>query len=121
MDFTPEKNFRFTKDQRLRKNADFQKVFDNGKSSSDATLVLYGLPNGLPHTRVGITVGKKFGPAVARNRYKRRLREAFRLSQHELPPGRDYVLLPRPGAIPTTRDYAQSLRQLAAKLEKRLA
>lgn len=50
-------------------------------------LILWARPNGLGHWRLGLSVGTRFGGAVQRNRMKRLLREAFRLSQHELPVG----------------------------------
>ena len=55
-------------------------------------------PNGSKTTRLGITVTKKIGKAVKRNRIKRHVREFFRLNKHSLPPGCDLVVIARMGA-----------------------
>lgn len=57
--------------------------------------VVFGRPNGLGWTRLGLSVGKRVGGAVRRNRVKRLLREAFRLEQHVLAPGFDLVVTVR--------------------------
>jgi len=51
--------------------------------------------NGLPHLRLGLSVSRKYGGAVQRNRLRRLYREAFRLTRHEMPVGLDLVLIPR--------------------------
>ena len=59
--------------------------------------MLFFRPNGLPHSRLGITVPARVGKAVLRNRLKRRLREAFRLNRVDLPRGWDILVNPRVG------------------------
>lgn len=83
-------------------------------------LILYACENGLPHPRIGLVVSRKAGNAIVRGRWKRCLREAFRLSQHELPVGLDLVALPRAGATPTLSKVQQSLRTLSERLARQL-
>lgn len=87
---------RFRPHEHLRRPADFQAVYDRRRSAADGTLVVYARENELPFSRVGLSVSRKFGIAVRRNRIRRLLREAFRLSKEQLPPGFDFVLIPRP-------------------------
>lgn len=86
------------REQRLRTNADFQRVrAASGRPASHALLVLYSAPNEQALTRVGITVGRRVGNAVVRNRARRRVSEALRLRWHEMAPGYDVVVVARPG------------------------
>lgn len=55
-------------------------------------------PESAGRARLGLTVSRRVGNAVARNRVKRRVREWFRREQGRLSPGRDYVVIARPGA-----------------------
>ena len=80
---------------RLRKGADFQRVRALKQSWAHPLLVLYAAPNDLDVTRVGISVSKRIGKAVTRNRVKRRIREAVRPLLPNLPPGRDLVFIAR--------------------------
>jgi ribonuclease P protein component len=112
--------FRFPKGRRVLKTAEFDQVFERRRSQSDGMLVLYGRENGLNYARLGLVVSRKAGNAVQRTRWKRCLREAFRLAQHELPPGIDLVAMPRAGAVPTMPRVRESLVSLAARLVRRL-
>ena len=90
----PEKTF--TKEERLRKRGDIDKVFKEGKAFRGAIFNAYVLRNSLGHPRMGIVVGRKFGGAVQRNRIKRLLRESYRLNKGLVGEGIDMVLLPKP-------------------------
>jgi ribonuclease P protein component len=81
---------------------------------------MYGLPNGLPHCRLGLSVSRKVGGAVVRNRWRRLLREAFRLCRRQLPTGLDLVLIPRPAAKAELTALLVSLPRLAGQLKKKL-
>lgn len=110
--------FRFPKSRRLLKSAEFDRVFKRRRSQSDGMLILYACQNELGYSRLGLVVSRKAGNAVIRGRWKRCLREAFRLAQHELPAGLDLVVLPQPGATPTMPRVQQSLRSLAERLSR---
>jgi ribonuclease P protein component len=86
----------FPKSRRLGSNRQFKAVLDNGRRAGDRLLVLYAASNDRGYPRLGVSVGKSSGNAVARNRLKRFLREAFRLSQDRIPQDFDYVLLIAP-------------------------
>ncbi len=116
----------FPQSLRLKTPAEFKAVYDRKRSVSDGLLVVYAKENALPHTRVGLSVSKKVGNAVARNRCKRLFREAFRLSQHDLPVGFDLILIPRNVSTePTVAELGESLvtltRDAARKLTSRPA
>jgi ribonuclease P protein component len=84
---------------RLSRSRDFDAVYRQGRSTSTRFLVLYWFPreDGEEEPRLGIAVPKKIGSSVTRNRIKRQLRETWRALLPELPAGRDYVLIVRPG------------------------
>ena len=81
--------------RRLRRAADFRRVYLLRASAAGDPLVVYAARNDLDFSRLGVSVGRKHGRSVLRNRLKRMLREAFRLSRHRLPVGYDFVLIPR--------------------------
>jgi ribonuclease P protein component len=111
---------RFLKRYRLRTSAEFKRVYDRRCSASDALLLVYVRENGLPHPRLGLSVSRKVGGAVVRNRWKRLLREAFRLSRTQLPSGLDVVAIPRAGALVALRPLMASLVQLASRAAGKL-
>lgn len=106
---------RFPAKYRIRRQADFNRVYRSRKYAADETLVLNACVNGLPYSRLGLSVSRKVGNAVVRNRWKRLLREAFRLCRDSLPTGIDYVLRPRRGAEPRFEAIARSLPSLARR------
>lgn len=107
---------------RLRKNADFQRVRAARRSWAHPLLVLYVAPNDLGTTRAGISVGKRVGGAVVRNRVRRRIREAVRLRHPDVTPGHDLVFIARePSAQaswPSLWDAVEQLLRRAKLLEK---
>jgi ribonuclease P protein component len=83
-------------------------------------LVVYACENKLNQPRLGLVVSRKVGPAIERNRWKRSLREAFRLSQQELPP-LDFVVVPKANSAPSMQTIRDSLLNLANRLSKHLS
>jgi ribonuclease P protein component len=117
---TPAPGFRFQRHEHLRRTEEFQRVYDRRRSASDRWLIVYGCENGLPHLRLGLSVSRKVGPAVARNRLRRLYREAFRLTRHEMPVGLDLVLIPRSGDPPSLDELKLSLPKLARVVAQKL-
>lgn len=107
-----------SKAEKLKKSEDFRRVFGSALKQSCSGAKLAILPNSLdklgPNVRLGVTLSKKFGNAVERNRAKRQVREIFRLQKHRLRPGLDLVFLVYPGEY-SYHDRERQFLQLAAK------
>jgi len=84
---------------RLSRSAEFERVYRQGKSTANRHLVLYTFPNSsTQRPRLGLSVSRKVGGAVERNKVKRLLREAFAHVEEDLSPGQDVVVVARPPA-----------------------
>ena len=103
---------------RLRTRADFAGCYDAKVKRSRGPLLVFARRNGLGHPRLGTSVSRKVGNAVRRHAIKRRLREAFRLHQHDLPPSLDLLVVVRPHEPMTVAEYADALSSLAADLDR---
>lgn len=91
-------------DMYLKKNCDFQKVYQRGRSFANRVLVMYVLAKGEGElSRIGISVSKKVGNSVVRHRVKRLIRESYRLNRYQIASGFDIVVIARNEA--KNRDY----------------
>ena len=126
---------RFPRSARLLRHADFERVYKEGKRHFSATITVFYLarregetdaksragvpaPHGL---RVGFTVGRVLGGAVLRNRMKRRLREAVRLTRPTPGPGADVVINPKKVVLTAGFDVLlNEVRQAFVVIQKKV-
>jgi ribonuclease P protein component len=109
-----KKHSSLRKHERLRRHKDFQLALHHGSRRHTKNFTIILRPNALQFSRLGVTVGKKVGNAVKRNRVKRCLREFFRLYKHKLPTSHDLVIIAKKDAA--TLAYHDVREELAAVL-----
>ncbi|MBF0623050.1 MAG: ribonuclease P protein component [Magnetococcales bacterium] len=113
-------DFSFSKHARLLNSAAFKKVLRKGRRfGRNPFFVLYWHAHGLPESRLGVTVSRKVGSAVIRNRVKRAIREFFRTHRHRFKQDGDCVIIARPRAGQVTS--AQLRSQLDRVLAKNMS
>ncbi|MDB5295043.1 MAG: ribonuclease protein component [Phycisphaerales bacterium] len=112
----PPRRYNLPKKLHLRASKAFDAVYAARTRESRGPLTIYAMPNGLPHGRLGMSVGRKVGTAVRRNRIRRLVRESFRLMQHDFPAGYDLVVVVRPHRPLGLADYQRLLSGAVVKL-----
>ena len=107
----------FSRDERILKRKDFSAAYNLGKRLSSKNFIIFLYPNQTGMRRLGITVSKKIGESVQRNRIKRLLREFFRLNKDRLPAGQDIVVVSRRDT--SAKKYEEVRRELEGLLMAR--
>ena len=113
--------YRCPKSMHLRVSQDFERIYADGQRAGDDHLLIFATANDLKVARLGLSISRKHGSAVHRNLKRRRIREAFRRLQHDLPQSYDLIVVPRQRDDSTMQDFRNSLRTLIRKLAKRIS
>ena len=104
----------------IKKTKSFKAVYSCGRQEVNAYFVMYTIANNTDANRLGITVSKKVGNAVVRNRVKRLVKESYRLKAHRVAKGHDIVVVARPaaGALPKESSYHKTDKALESLLKR---
>ncbi len=101
--------------EKLKRSWQFEKVYKNGNKYISEPFIIYVLPNGTENVRIGLTVTRKVGKSVQRNRIKRIIREAFR-SLNGIFPGNDIVVVARKSSVDIK--YSEAMETLNKLLNR---
>jgi ribonuclease P protein component len=112
----PSVQFKFPRTHHLKGKITFAQTYDTGICESRGPLKTFARPNDLAHARLGLSVSRRVGTAPRRNLIKRRLREAFRLLQHDFPRGYDLIIVVRPHEPLGLADYQKLFSSMMVKL-----
>lgn len=125
---------RFPKRHRIKHSDDFSAIIRGGAFAADDILVVNvrrspvgdvdadaSPPRSVQASRLGITIARKTGPAVVRNRWKRWIREAFRTQRSELPVGIDIIVRPKRDAVGSFTAVAKSLTSTVRRAANKLS
>ncbi|MDO5112806.1 MAG: ribonuclease P protein component [Planctomycetia bacterium] len=105
----------------LKSTRDFQNVFAHRQAAGDGLLVVFARQNGREESRLGLSISRKYGCAVKRNRWKRLVREGFRQVRKDLPENLDVVVVPgKRRHSDTLQEFEKSLKKLLRLVVKKL-
>lgn len=108
------------RDRRLRKKPEIDRAFRKGRSSSDDLLRVHAVRGRGEETRVAVSCPRRMGSSVARSRWKRLIREAFRLNRESLGPGMDLVVVPlKPPKGVKRQDVERSMIKAVERIRRR--
>lgn len=102
--------------ERIRKSSHFRFIYNRGKSLVDENVVIYVTKNGKTFNRIGISVSKKVGKSVVRNRVRRVIRESYRVNKNMFKKGYDIVIVARVRAAKANyKEISSSIIKLLGK------
>lgn len=116
---TDRDRYRFTAAMRVRSKRDFEAAQKDNVRVKAGPLLIYARPNGLGYARLGLAIARRVGNAVRRHRLKRKLRESFRLLQHDLPADYDFITSAQPHDDLPLAEYQQLLERAARELDRK--
>jgi ribonuclease P protein component len=115
----PAKRFGFSKEDRIRRPLEFKRAREKGKRYSTRSFIVYVFPNDLSKKRLGLSISRKAGSAVKRNRLKRLLREFFRTNNPLFPESSDIVISAMASPPPSCFTYKGVEEELGGLFKQR--